>query len=182
MTFFGAIIIIAIFGAAVYFILQKQERDRLINTFGEDIMTLCERPVTGDTGSFNNVPRLEPLYFLVLEGSEKSDWHDDVPSNMQAETREQLNVVACIYDEREVALEECYYTNLSTINRVGWGRYVTLYNPDTLQLMMRFDVHGAPPPSCELMNRSDTGDVKVRKGSKPDGDDFVSTLMMAVRR
>lgn len=175
----AALVIICIFGGVIGVILQSQEDERLRNTFGEQIINICVNNTSTTSPSFQQMPRTA-LKLLVLEGASESSWHDDVPDEMRAETREELNVLACVAAERDVFLERCPYEDNVYIDRYARGHTVTLYNPDSARPITSFEVHGSPPGRCEDYTFADVGEVKTRRGDRSDGDAFMLAFRAAV--
>ena len=116
LTFVAAIVIMGIFGALIVLILQKQEDEKFINEFGAETSALCITPPQDTTDNYRNMPRTNRR-IAVFEDDGKSDWHDEVRDQWRADTKEEMTIVACVGEERDVFLEQCKYDEhvLSTV-------------------------------------------------------------------
>jgi len=182
LTLFVAVIIVGIFGAIIYVVLQQQEEEVFKNKFGEEVLALCTTPLVSPEHDYRNMPIRSVRRVLVLEGDKESDWHDAVPDQWRAETSEELTIVACVSDERDVNLERCPYEDNVYIDRYARSRVVALFNADTGELITRFDVHGSPPTACEDVTWAEVGEVKERRGRKPADEQFIAALQVELSR
>lgn len=182
LTFFAAIVIIGVFGALIFVLLRRQEEQAFLNEFGEETYSLCSASIDDPQRNYRRMPVRGNRRVAVFESDAKSEWHDAVPDEFRAETREELTIVACVSDEFSVNLERCPYEANIYIDRYARSRLVTLYNAESGELITWFDVHGSPPTACEDITWAEVGEVKERRGGQPGDSNFIAALEVELNR
>jgi|GEM_PF-2394092 len=147
-------IVLVIVGTIMTFV----EESAVVGTYGESLANLCN-PMPVGSDSLDNAPQGEaPLGLLILIANtrQRHGWFQDVPALWRAETEAEVDLVACV-EEEKTTLETCPYARDSAradeaytirIDRVQYSASVVAVNPKTGRRISSLILTGAEPPPC----------------------------------
>jgi hypothetical protein len=173
ITLIAALVIIGIFAAVIFYVLQMQERQALIDAYGEDVVAMCKAP-GGGTSNRANVPASpRPWKVLLLtHGDEvKHEWHDDLGPDLRADDKEELAIVVCVHEQKERVVEEQPYAlerggGTFVVQRVQYYVDIVLLNAETGRRIAEFPVQGNPPDPLPDYYRGSQGSIEKLYGEE----------------
>lgn len=139
-------------------IMTAVEENAVVGTYGETLANLCN-PMPVGSDSLDNAPQGEaPLRLLMLIANtrQRHAWFQDVPALWRAESEAEVELVACIQEEK-TTLETCPYERDSArsdgsytirIERVQYSASVVAIHPATGRRIDSLTLTGAEPPPC----------------------------------
>lgn len=188
LTLVAALIIIAFFAAVAYGIWQRQQSEKLVNTFGDDVIALCNPP-SGGNANPNNTPRHAEIFkTLVLPangGAKFHAWYHDIIDDAKAKNKDELDIIICLGEPIEETLEVCEYVPISatssgvtvfTITRVRYFVTAVLINARNGNRIQNVKVYGGDPELCPDRERAEQGTNEFLRGTKPTSSDFLRAM------
>jgi len=139
----------------IYYGGEKQ-REKVHDTYGQTIAEICDPPV-GGIASLANLPghpNKPKILLLETDDTLMHQWHEDLPDEMRATSRETLDIVVCMKDSSET-IETCDYrddkktsTVIFTIKRIQKNLELVLLNADSGLRIAELTVEGGIPDKC----------------------------------
>lgn len=189
LTLIIALIIIAVFGIAIFFILQKQKEEKLKAALGEETFAQCTT-LGGGNANLSNFPTTQGPFKSVVIGLGENDlheWHEVLPEETKAETSAELSLIFCVGEVEKQVIEECpYYREdgslIFAVQRFQPYNLVAVFNATTHRRIADVHVMGGIPQACEDYRRDQQGSVTAYNGSEPDANTFLRAIWEYIYR
>ena len=176
----GVILLICV-GLVAFFSFFAGERDKLDQEFA-DIMNVCRGQSVPSAATYNPDGRQNLL--IAIEPNVSGDltiYTYAIPDDMLATTANDVALVLCLDDEREVMIESCPYHNVNgkdeetenVIERYIYERNVKLIVAQTGEVLVEETLQGDEPDKClEQESFRENQKVIKRKGNSISNGDL----------
>lgn len=189
LTFVIALIIAAVFGTAIVFILQRQKEEKLISALGVQTFDRCTA-LGGGNANIANFPVTQGPFRSVVIGVGENDlheWHEILPEETKAETSDELSLIFCVGEIQKRMIEECpYYRDdgslIFDVQRFQMYRLVAVFNAETHRRIADVSVLGGLPEACEDYRYDQQGSVTFYNGPDPDENAFLRAIWEYIYR
>jgi hypothetical protein len=181
----GVVFLCTIIGIGGILLVFQQEVASTQEAFGEDILQICD-PIRGGTADEDHMPedRSYPLKAVVIqEGmSYVGRLHDDLNSEWQATSRDDVDIVICVRKTTRV-IEECAYSDsddeeddIAFIEREQRVQQISLFNPNTRDKIAEMTIEGALPEECPDVLQARDGSTRTQTGPEVEFGDFEDAI------
>ena len=187
VTGLAALLIIIIFGVIIFTLWRQQQRQQLVDAFGEDLLNLCNPPGGGLTNPANwpHKPGHAMKLLLLEQGtSNLHEWHDELPDDLRADERDQVDLVVCMGGTGEEILRTCeyYWTDtgfeplLFTVELARPVMHLTIINGQTQLRIVEKPLGGYAPTECPDRQVARYGSTVLKVGEDITQDGFVRAI------
>lgn len=180
-------LIIGIVMAIVVNVMNAVESGAVRDTYGTSYAEACQPTPSGNENQDNMPDTDSPrqVLLLVSDTQRRHEWHNDLPSQWQAEDEDEVVLVGCVEAE-QITLETCEYERESSstrgdgtftvrVERIQYEATIVLINPDTGRRIDSLTITGDEPDDCP----DDDEDVTVSRseyGDEVEWDDFAEWI------
>ncbi len=148
----GVFSILCIALCSVLFFLEERKIAKTQQTYGETITGICYFPDSRLSTDMPYVADELPRKVVIFALGQQTlhQWFDELPSDWQAETKSEVNLVICIKEQQDV-VEIC--EDDESRERIQHLLNLSFYTPDG-KFITNETIFGDAPPECSSAERS----------------------------
>lgn len=105
----------------------------------------------GNSSAQDYFPDTEKTKIVAISPNEKPGTYFKIPGEFRPATLNEVQLVLCLEDEREVVVQTCNYSGGKVIKRYQYTREVQLYQARNAELVAQGIIKGIEPEKCPQM-------------------------------
>lgn len=163
-------------------ILNAVEESNVNSIYGETFASTCQ-PMPAGQDSPDNIPDVSSprqMLLLIADTQRRHPWHDDLPTQWQAATTDEVAIIGCV-EEEKIEIETCEYSRDSArsgdtytvrVSREQYQATLVLINAQNARRIDSQTIIGTEPAPCP----EDDGEfgTSTQQGDKVEWKDFAS--------